>query len=214
MDFRRSRCSRPATSEAWKDAPLIDHRQRRQRARVAEDARLGAVDHQGTSIPSSRGTPVSKPAELQEVPALHDRPQFAETQAAIKDRQDVGPNGLRRNAVTAKYADYKSDRLRAAIETIYKESGKSNVQTEREQASACRSPVSILHSFHARAAAAVSDSRFVSHNTASPFSGRGPLASTLSLSGMTSGWLCPSSRRQTVRATQELLDARPSARRQ
>jgi glyoxylase-like metal-dependent hydrolase (beta-lactamase superfamily II) len=107
---------------AWKDAPLID---------LSNDASgldwpktlanaLSTLKDADTIIPGH--TPVSKPSELQEYQRyLTDL--VAETQASIKAGKSAA-DALAASTVTAKYPGYKSERLKAAIEAIYKESGK------------------------------------------------------------------------------------------
>ncbi|MFN7983860.1 MAG: MBL fold metallo-hydrolase [Vicinamibacterales bacterium] len=107
---------------AWKDAPLID---------LGNDgsglawpktlaSALSTIKDFDTVIPGH--TPVSKPAELQEF-QRYMTDLVAETQAAIKAGK-TSDQAVASSTVTAKYAGYKSDRLKAAIEAIYKESGK------------------------------------------------------------------------------------------
>jgi len=107
---------------AWKDAPLLD---------LANDGSgielpktlakaLATIKDFDTVIPGH--TPVSKPAELQEY-QRYMADLVAETQAAMKAGKSAA-DAAASSTVTAKYAGYKSDRLKAAIEAIYKESGK------------------------------------------------------------------------------------------
>jgi len=81
---------------------------------------LATVKDFDTVIPGH--TPVSKPAELQEY-QRYMADLVAETQAAIKAGKSAA-DAAAASTVTAKYPGYKSDRLKAAIEAIYKESGK------------------------------------------------------------------------------------------
>ncbi len=107
---------------AWKDAPLIDLGN--EGSGVAWPATLSkaisTIKDFDTVIPGH--TPVSKPAELQEF-QRYMADLVAETQAAIKAGK-TSDQAVASSTVTAKYAGYKSDRLKAAIEAIYKESGK------------------------------------------------------------------------------------------
>ena len=107
---------------AWKDAPLID---------LGNDGSgldwpktlataLSTLKDADTIIPGH--TPVSKPSELQEYQRyLTDL--VAETQGAIKAGKSSA-DALAASTFTAKYPGYKTERLKAAIEAIYKESGK------------------------------------------------------------------------------------------
>jgi len=67
-------------------------------------------------------TPVSKPAELQEY-QRYMADLLAETEAAIKAGKSAEAAAAS-STVTAKYPGYKSERLKGAIEAIYKEMGK------------------------------------------------------------------------------------------
>jgi glyoxylase-like metal-dependent hydrolase (beta-lactamase superfamily II) len=107
---------------AWKDAPLLD---------LANDGSgielpktlakaIAGIKDVDTIIPGH--TPVSKPAELQEY-QRYMADLVAETEAAVKAGKSAA-DAFTASKVTAKYAGYKSDRLKAAIEAIYKELGK------------------------------------------------------------------------------------------
>lgn len=107
---------------AWKDAPLIDLGNEGSGLawpKTLETA-LSTIKDVDTVIPGH--TPVSKPAELQEF-QRYMADMVAETQASIKAGK-TAEQAFTSSTVTAKYAGYKSDRLKAAIEAIYKESGK------------------------------------------------------------------------------------------
>ena len=81
---------------------------------------LATLKDADTIIPGH--TPVSKPQELQEYQRyLTDL--VAETQASIKAGKSAA-DAVASSTVTAKYPGYKAERLKAAIEAIYKESGK------------------------------------------------------------------------------------------
>lgn len=106
----------------WKDAPLLD---------LANDGSglefpktlakaVAAFKDADTIIPGH--TPVSKPAELQEF-QRYMADLVAETEAAVKAGKSAA-DAVASSTVTAKYPGYKSDRLKAAIEAIYKEMGK------------------------------------------------------------------------------------------
>lgn len=106
----------------WKDAPLLD---------LANDGSglefpktlakaVATFKDADTIIPGH--IPVSKPAELQEFQRyLAD--VVAETEAAVKGGKSAA-DAFASSTVTAKYPGYKSDRLKAAIEALYKEMGK------------------------------------------------------------------------------------------
>jgi glyoxylase-like metal-dependent hydrolase (beta-lactamase superfamily II) len=107
---------------AWKDAPLID---------LANDGSgvefpktigkaLATVKDFDTVIPGH--SPVMKPADLQEY-QRYTADLLAETEAAIKAGKSAA-DAAASSTVTAKYPGYKADRLKAAIEAIYKEMGK------------------------------------------------------------------------------------------
>lgn len=107
---------------AWKDAPLLD---------LANDGSgielpktlakaIAAYKDVDTIIPGH--TPPSKPAELQEY-QRYMTDLVAETEAAAKAGKSAA-DAFTASTVTAKYPGFKNDRLKAAIEAIYKELGK------------------------------------------------------------------------------------------
>ncbi|MGE3957171.1 MAG: MBL fold metallo-hydrolase [Vicinamibacterales bacterium] len=107
---------------AWKDAPLIDLANEGSgiewpKTLAALSSTLKDAD---TVIPGH--TPISKPAEIQEYQKyLADL--VAETEAAAKAGKSAA-DAFAESKVTAKYPGYKTDRLKAAIEALYKEMGK------------------------------------------------------------------------------------------
>jgi len=107
---------------AWKDAPLLDLGNDGSGIELPKTLAkaLATVKDFDTVIPGH--TPVSKPVELQEY-QRYMADLVAETQAAIKAWKSAADSAAA-STVTAKYPGYKSDRLKAAIEAIYKESGK------------------------------------------------------------------------------------------
>ncbi len=107
---------------AWKDAPLLD---------LANDGSgielpktlakaIAAYKDVDTIIPGH--TPPSKPAELQEY-QRYMTDLVAETEAAAKAGKSAA-DAFTASTVTAKYPGFKNDRLKGAIEAIYKELGK------------------------------------------------------------------------------------------
>lgn len=107
---------------AWKDAPLIDLANEGSGLAWPKTlaAAIAAVKDADTIIPGH--TPVSKPAELQEY-QRYMTDLVAETEAAAKAGKSAA-DAFAQSKFTAKYPGYKSDRLKAAIEAIYKELGK------------------------------------------------------------------------------------------
>jgi len=107
---------------AWKDAPLLDLANDGSGVELPKTLAkaIATIKDADTIIPGH--TPVSKPAELQEY-QRYMADLLAETEAAIKAGKtsaDAAPS----STVTAKYPGYKSDRLKGAVEAIYKELGK------------------------------------------------------------------------------------------
>ena len=107
---------------AWKDAPLLD---------LANDGSglelpktlakaIATLKDADTIIPGH--TPPSKPAELQEY-QRYMTDLVAETEAAAKAGKSAA-DAFTASTITAKYPGFKNDRLKAAIEAIYKELGK------------------------------------------------------------------------------------------
>jgi len=107
---------------AWKDAPLLDLANDGSGVELPKTLAkaLAAIKDVDTVIPGH--TPVSKPAELQEY-QRYMADLLAETEAAINAGKSAA-DAAAASTVTAKYPGYKSDRLKAAIEAIYKEMGK------------------------------------------------------------------------------------------
>ena len=107
---------------AWKDAPLLDLANEGSGVELPKTLAkaLATIKDFDTVIPGH--TPVSKPAELQEY-QRYMADLLAETEAAIKAGKTAA-DAATASKVTAKYPGYKSDRLKAAIEAIYKEMGK------------------------------------------------------------------------------------------
>ena len=107
---------------AWKDAPLIDLANEGSGLQWPATLKkaIDAYKDADTIIPGH--TPPSKPAELQEF-QRYMADMVAETEAAIKAGKSAA-DAFASSTVTAKYPGYKNDRLKAAIEAIYKESGK------------------------------------------------------------------------------------------
>lgn len=107
---------------AWKDAPLIDLNNEGSGLQWAATLKkvIDTYKDADTIIPGH--TPVSKPAELQEF-QRYMADMVAETQAAANAGKSAA-DALAQSKVTAKYAGYKQERLKAAIEAIYKEMGK------------------------------------------------------------------------------------------
>lgn len=107
---------------AWKDGPLIDLGNEGSGLEWPKTLAkaIATVKDVDTIIPGH--TPPSKPAELQEFQRyLAD--VVAETEAAVKAGKSAA-DAFAASTVTAKYAGYKSDRLKATIEALYKELGK------------------------------------------------------------------------------------------
>ncbi|HUR32639.1 MAG TPA: MBL fold metallo-hydrolase [Vicinamibacterales bacterium] len=107
---------------AWKDAPLIDLANDGSGVELPKTLAkaIATLKDMETVIPGH--TPISKPAELQEY-QRYMADLVAETEAAIKGGKSAA-DAAAASTVTAKYAGYKSDRLKAAIEALYKEMGK------------------------------------------------------------------------------------------
>jgi cyclase len=107
---------------AWKDAPLLDLANDGSGVELPKTLAkaIAALKDADTIIPGH--TPISKPAELQEY-QRYMADLVAETEAAIKAGKSAA-DAVTASTVTAKYPGYRSDRLKAAIEAIYKELGK------------------------------------------------------------------------------------------
>lgn len=107
---------------AWKDGPLIDLANEGSGVEWPKTLAkaLSTIKDVDTIIPGH--TPPSKPAELQEYQRyLADL--VTETEAAAKAGKSAA-DAFAQSTITAKYPGYKNDRLKAAIEAIYKELGK------------------------------------------------------------------------------------------
>jgi cyclase len=107
---------------AWKDAPLLDLGNDGSGIELPKTLAKAIATLKDVEAVIPGHTPVSKPAELQEY-QRYMADLLAETEAAIKGGKSAA-DAVAASTVTAKYAGYKSERLKAAIEAIYKEMGK------------------------------------------------------------------------------------------
>ncbi|MEQ1911813.1 MAG: MBL fold metallo-hydrolase [Vicinamibacterales bacterium] len=107
---------------AWKDAPLLDLGNDGSGIELPKTLAKAIATLKDVEAVIPGHTPVSKPAELQEY-QRYMADLLAETEAAIKAGKSAA-DAVAASTVTAKYAGYKSERLKAAIEAIYKEMGK------------------------------------------------------------------------------------------
>lgn len=107
---------------AWKDAPLLDRANGGSGVEFPKTLAkaIAAVKDADTVIPGH--SPVMKPADLQEY-QRYTADLLAETEAAIKAGKSAA-EAAAASTITAKYAGYRSDRLKAAVEAIYAEMGK------------------------------------------------------------------------------------------
>ncbi len=107
---------------AWKDAPLLDLGNDGSGIELPKTLAKAIATLKDVEAVIPGHTPVSKPAELQEY-QRYMADLLAETEASIKAGKSAA-DAVAASTVTAKYAGYKSERLKAAIEAIYKEMGK------------------------------------------------------------------------------------------
>jgi cyclase len=107
---------------AWKDAPLLDLANDGSGVELPKTLAKAIATVKDIDLVIPGHTPVSKPAELQEY-QRYVADLLAETQAAIKAGKSAS-DAAAASTVTAKYPGYKSDRLKGAVEAIYKEMGK------------------------------------------------------------------------------------------
>ncbi len=107
---------------AWKDAPLLDRANGGSGVEFPKTIAkaIATIRDADTIIPGH--SPVMKPADLQEY-QRYTADLLAETEAAIKAGKSAA-DAAASSVVTAKYAGYRSDRLKAAVEAIYAELGK------------------------------------------------------------------------------------------
>jgi cyclase len=107
---------------AWKDAPLLDLANDGSGVELPKTLAKAIATVKDIDLVIPGHTPVSRPAELQEY-QRYVADLLAETQAAIKAGKSAS-DAAAASTVTAKYPGYKSDRLKGAVEAIYKEMGK------------------------------------------------------------------------------------------
>lgn len=107
---------------AWKDAPLLDLANDGSGIELPKTLAKAIATYKDADTIIPGHTPPSKPAELQEY-QRYMADLVAETEAAAKAGKSAA-DAVTASTVTAKYAGFKSDRLKAAIEAIYKELGK------------------------------------------------------------------------------------------
>ena len=107
---------------AWKDAPLLDLGNDGSGVELPKTLAKTIATVKDIDLVIPGHTPVSKLAELQEY-QRYMADLLAETQAAIKAGKSAA-DAAAASTVTAKYPGYKSERLKAAVEAIYKEMGK------------------------------------------------------------------------------------------